>query len=123
LWQLLAAITVRKVHRQVERHWAAEKRSVTREQYQSDSSSWFGQDPQFFSREPSPEEQAMILDELQVAMQALKPPHRRIAELSLQGHPTAQIATATCRSDRLVRLVLEQFRKELEDRLWQLAEA
>jgi RNA polymerase sigma-70 factor (ECF subfamily) len=123
LWQLLAAITLRKVHRQVARHWSAEKRSVGRENYWTDAGSLFGMEPQLLSREPSPEEQAEVVDELQEAMREMNPLHRRMVELSLQGHPTGEVATATSRSDRMVRLILEQFRKNLEQRLCDLARA
>jgi RNA polymerase sigma-70 factor (ECF subfamily) len=121
LWQLLAAITLRKVHRQIARHVSAEKRSVSREHGCTDPSRLFGLEPQLLSRDPSPEEQAMIVEELQEAMRLLKPLHRQMVELSLQGYPTQKVAGATRRSDRMVRLVLEQFRKTLEERLCALA--
>jgi RNA polymerase sigma-70 factor (ECF subfamily) len=62
LWQLLAAITLRKVHRQVERHWAAEKRSISREDSGTASGSGLGLEPHLFARDPSPEQAAIIVD-------------------------------------------------------------
>jgi DNA-directed RNA polymerase specialized sigma24 family protein len=114
LWHLLAAITLRKVYRQVERHIAAERRSVNREATISEIE---GISPAALARGPSPEDQAIVVDELRQAMQQLTPLHRQMVELTLQGNGSVQVATLTKRSDRLVRLVLENFRNQLKENI------
>lgn len=111
LWHLLAAITVRKVHRQVERHVDAERRSVDRE---SPISVMANLSPDILARGPSPEEEAIVIDELRHAMTRMLPLHRQMVELTLQGYSSAQVAALTKRSERLVRLVLEKFRDQLQ---------
>lgn len=114
LWQLLAAITIRKVYRQVERHIDAERRSVNRETCPG------GLDGIPFdavASGPSPEDEVIVVDELRHVMEQMSPGHRRMVELTLQGHNTDQVAAMTRRSDRLVRLVLEQFREHLQKNL------
>jgi RNA polymerase sigma-70 factor (ECF subfamily) len=114
LWHLLAAITLRKVYRQAERHIAAKQRSVNRE---ASTTEMEGIEPAALAHGPSPEEEAIVVDELHHAMQQLTPLHRQMVELTLQGHGTVQVATLTRRSDRLVRLVLENFRNHLQGNL------
>jgi RNA polymerase sigma-70 factor (ECF subfamily) len=118
LWHLLAAITLRKVYRQAERHIAAQQRSVNREASITEIE---GISPAALAREPSPEEEAIVVDELHHAMRQLTPLHRQMVELTLQGHGTVHVATLTRRSDRLVRLVLENFRNHLQGHLSQLS--
>jgi hypothetical protein len=118
LWHLLAAITLRKVYRQAERHIAAERRSVDRE---ASISAIEGMPAEALTHGPSPEEEAIVLDELHHAMRLLTPLHRQMVELTLQGHDSVQVATLTRRSDRLVRLVLMNFRNYLHDNMFSLS--
>jgi RNA polymerase sigma-70 factor (ECF subfamily) len=111
LWHLLAAITLRKVYRQVERHIGAERRSVNREAPIGDLD---GISPAALARGPSPEDEAIVLEELHQAMRQLSPLHRQMVELTLQGYGSVEVAKQTERSDRLVRLVLENFRSRLQ---------
>jgi hypothetical protein len=46
-------------------------------------------------------------------MEPLKPRHRRRVELRLQGHLIDEIAAETGRSERLMRRVLDQVKREL----------
>jgi RNA polymerase sigma-70 factor (ECF subfamily) len=115
LWRLLAAITLHKVQRQVERHRAG-KRSIEREQ-PADVDALFGLPAEVVAEGPSPDEAAAVLDELEQVLRPLAGLHRRMVEMRLQGHGVEEIAATVDRSDRLVRLVLEQVRNELRRRL------
>ena len=108
LWRLLAAITLHKLHHQVERHTAA-KRSVAREQRLAED----GRPPDPVARTPAPAEAAALIDEVGQLLRALSPPHRRMLELRLQGYRIAEIAAETHRSERLVRKVLDGVKDEL----------
>jgi RNA polymerase sigma-70 factor (ECF subfamily) len=115
LWRLLAAITLHKLHRQIEHHTAA-KRSFEREQDRGADSSLFGLQADTLSRDPSPAEVLAIVDELEYVMRALKPLHRQMVELRLQGYRIAEIAAATDRSERWVRRILDQIKSQLQQR-------
>jgi RNA polymerase sigma-70 factor, ECF subfamily len=114
LWRLLAAITLHKARRQIEHHTAG-KRAVGREAALAQGSV-FGLQPELLDREPDPADVAAVVDELERVMRSLQPLHRRMVELRLQGNEVDEIATATERSERMVRLVLAQTRRELEQR-------
>jgi RNA polymerase sigma-70 factor (ECF subfamily) len=115
LWRLLSAITVHKLQHQVEFH-TADKRSVDRETGFGGESSLRGLQAEVFSRAPSPVEAAALVDELEQLLRDLKPVHRQIVEMRLQGHSVHDIAVATDRSERLVRRVLEQVKGQLQQR-------
>jgi DNA-directed RNA polymerase specialized sigma24 family protein len=110
LWRLLAAITLHKLHHQVDRHTAA-RRSVTRERPLGN-----GRSPEFLvpaARDPSPAEAVALIDEVEHLLRGLPPLHRRMLELRLQGFRIAEIAADTRRSERLVRKVLDGVKAEL----------
>lgn len=111
LWRLLAAITLHKLHHQVGRHTAA-KRSVKRERRLGKNSSQY--EP--VARIPSPEEAAILIDEVEQLLLALSPLHRRMLEMRLQGYRIAEIAAESNRSERLVRKVLDGVKAELQQR-------
>jgi RNA polymerase sigma factor (sigma-70 family) len=115
LWRLLAAITLHKVQRQIEYH-TAEKRSIDREEPFGSEDSLYGLQAEILTREPSPEEAAAVVEEVEQALGGLEPLHRRMVELRLQGCPVPEIAADTDRSERMVRLVLQQFKGQLEHR-------
>ncbi len=116
LWRLLAAITVHKSLRQVKRHSAA-KRAVGEE-----SAGRCGilqiVAPEAFSRDPGPSEAATLLEETKAMMRGLSPLHRRIVELSLQGHDVDVVAQQNGCSERTVQRAIEQAKKLLERRLY-----
>jgi RNA polymerase sigma-70 factor (ECF subfamily) len=113
LWRLLATITMNKLADQARRQRAA-RRSVDREQGDGPS--------EMLAREPSPEDAAAVLEELEYVMRSLEPHHRRIVEMRLQGHSVAEIAPAVQRTERLVRRVLERLRESLAQRLQEWTE-
>lgn len=116
LWQLLAAITLHKVFGQLEHHTAG-KRSLRHET----GSGYLPLDA--VAEDPSPSEIAAVEDERDHALQRLSPLHRRMVELRLEEHTHAEIATETGRSERMVRLVLSRFGRQLQERLRELAGA
>src|SRR5947209_7593925 len=61
LWRLLVAITMHKLHHQVERYTAV-KRTVAREYVFADDSSLFGLQASALAREPAPAEAAALAD-------------------------------------------------------------
>lgn len=122
LWRLLASITLHKVRHQVARHTAA-KRSVRREQTATEDAGRTGPDPAVLAREPSPAEAVAVVEELECVLRDLSPLHRGMVEWRLQGYSVPEIAAHADRSERLVRLVLEQVRTRLRERDRALAES
>jgi DNA-directed RNA polymerase specialized sigma24 family protein len=115
LWHLLAAIAVHKLHHQIAHHTAG-KRAVGRETALHADDSVYGVHPEAVARGPTPDEAVAVVDELQTVMRGLLPLHRRMVELYLQGLAAEDIAAATQRTDRMVRLVLAQVKGQLEQR-------
>ncbi len=106
LWRLLVSITLHKLYRQV-RHNRAERRSVDAEQTPS---TFADADAAFLARDPSPEEAAILADELQSILSRLEPFARRVLELQLQGESLKEIAAETGRSERTMRRALADVR-------------
>ena len=115
LWRLLAAITRHKVLGQVDRQTAA-KRSIQREQQFGTESSLFALHGEALTRDPAPDEAAALIDEIAAMLRPLEPRHRQMVEMRLQGFPLAEIAAATDRSERMVRVVLQQVKTWLQQR-------
>jgi RNA polymerase sigma factor (sigma-70 family) len=107
LWPLLVTMTLRKLARQAERHTAS-KRSVDSEASSGECESW----PEVVSRDPSPEEAAMVTDEIESLMSALSDTDRDILTRRLQGEEHAAIAVAVGCSERTVRRALQRVRDE-----------
>jgi RNA polymerase sigma-70 factor (ECF subfamily) len=115
LWRLLVAITLHKLHNQVDWH-TAKKRSVTSEQRFGNADSLYGIQAQALSREPSPVEAVALAEELEQVMGQLDPLDRRILELRLQGQNHAEIAAETRCSERTVIRILKSVKELLEQR-------
>jgi DNA-directed RNA polymerase specialized sigma24 family protein len=115
LWKLLAAITLHKLQGQVEHHTAG-KRALDRERPLTPADSLAGLPAEAVGREPSPAEVAAVIDELEQVLRGLSPLHRRMVELRLQGYLFTEIAAETQRSERMVRVVLDKVKGELEQR-------
>ncbi|MEP3480591.1 MAG: ECF-type sigma factor [Fuerstiella sp.] len=115
LWKLLAAITMNKVRGQVEFH-TAKKRGISAETSVGGKSE-FRVRPEVVADEPSPEDAAAIVEELEAVMQGLDATQRRILELSLQDMSETEISAEVQRSGRTVRRTLLQIRSDLETRL------
>jgi RNA polymerase sigma factor (sigma-70 family) len=115
LWHLLASITCHKLQHHVARHTAA-RRSIEREAGFGRESSLLLLGAEVVARAPTPAEAAALVDELEHLLRPLKPLHRRMVEMRLQGHSLEEIAAATERSERLVRRVLDQIKSQLRQR-------
>lgn len=113
LWSLLAAITVKKLHGQVEHH-SAQKRSINREESNPDEGGLYGVHPNTVSREPSPEEALTVVEELESVMNGLSADHRRMLELRLQEHTIEEVADTVGCSERTVRRVLDRVKQQLQ---------
>ncbi|MDB4786517.1 MAG: sigma-70 family RNA polymerase sigma factor [Planctomycetaceae bacterium] len=119
LWRLLAAIVMNKLHGQVEFH-SAQKRSIKVEESMmsggKDDNSRPMINPEVFVKAPSVTELLGMTEELEQVMTQLPEVHRRILELTLQGHDTSEIAVEIDRSERTVRRGLESARELLAER-------
>ena len=113
LWQLLATITVNKLHCQVDR-FKTRKRAVEREQSFGDEAALLRMKGRTFAQEPSPLEAVALIEMVEQIMRWLDPQDRRILELRLQGYNLDQIAADTRRSVRTVRRVLERVKQEID---------
>ena len=117
LWNLLAAITLNKLHRQIDYHRAG-RRSVAAEKSASRSSLLFHSLPiEALARDPAPEEALILVDEVQYVMADLQQDQREILEMRLQGCKVSEIANQKNCSERTVRRTLEKIKIRLEKRL------
>src|SRR5580704_2251065 len=103
LWPLLVTLTIRKLGRQAARH-TAQRRSVDEEQNFDREQSW----QTVLSREPSPDEAALVADELESLMAALDRTDRELLSRRLQGQSVAAIAVAMSASERTLRRNLQR---------------
>ena len=109
LWNLLATITINKLrHRQA--FHLARKRSVEQEE----SLSEFGDVAIKSSDEGRAVE--LLLEELEAIRVQFEPRQREIVVMKLEGRSNSEIAAATGRTDRTVRLVIEWGRVQLDER-------
>jgi RNA polymerase sigma factor (sigma-70 family) len=115
LWRLLVAITLHKLQRQFQFHTAA-KRSVHREQSLQTGEPLPELEEGPLTREPSPEEAALLVATLDELLGGLNAGHRRIVDLKLQGHSLGEIVSATGTSSSTVRRVLDRVKEQLEQR-------
>jgi len=118
LWKLLVRITMCKVVNTAHRHLAA-RRDVRRERTDA-RDQW--RDGSLFPRwmldhvdkaQPSPEEQVIVLDELDRVLQDLPKELRQIVLWKLDGYTNAQIARMIQRTVRSVELKMQLIRKRL----------
>lgn len=112
LWRLLARITVRKTCRNTRRHGAG-KRNATLEV----PLDFNGEARPILSHEPTPEQAAILTEELERLLAPLKPHERRIFQLRLDGEDVDEIAIKVERSPRTVRRTLASLGEELQWRL------
>ncbi|HJZ58992.1 MAG TPA: ECF-type sigma factor [Gemmataceae bacterium] len=106
---LLAYLTVCKVDRRI-RKYLAGKRDVRRETAAAANEDGDSSGFQAPAPDPTPAEAAMLTDTVRELMARLDPVDQQILTLRLQGHTTAEIATAVGKSERTVFRVLEDIR-------------
>jgi tRNA A-37 threonylcarbamoyl transferase component Bud32/DNA-directed RNA polymerase specialized sigma24 family protein len=109
LWRLLAAITLHKLHGQVEKH-TAQRRDYNREQLAVFPLGQVG-------REPTPAEVITAIEQMSLICDQLTDEEGRVLNAFLQGHANDQIAKILQRSPRTVRRVLNQVWCRFENEL------
>lgn len=112
LWRLLVAITLHKLHHQVER-LTAEKRAGRRGRSLGREEDLFGLEAEMVGHEPLPSEVAALSETLESLLRGMGPPQRRMIEMRLQGFSLEEIADDVHRSERTVRRVLEGAKERL----------
>jgi RNA polymerase sigma-70 factor (ECF subfamily) len=112
LWQLLAAITLHKLQSLVHYH-SAQKRAPQRERGFGTEDSLVRIQPTAFAADPTPLEAATFVDEVELILGRLDSRHRPIVVLRLSGKSLEEIAAELKYSDRTVRRVLDQLKREL----------
>jgi DNA-directed RNA polymerase specialized sigma24 family protein len=105
LWPILVTLSLRKLARQATRH-TAQRRDLREEISLDHERSWQA----ILSREPSPDEAVMLVDELESFMASLNPDDRELLSRRLRGENQAAIAEAMNRSERTIRRSLERIR-------------
>jgi RNA polymerase sigma-70 factor (ECF subfamily) len=113
LWRLLARLTVRKVCRQVDHHYA-DRRSVAVDQSAGPSDSSSAAFIDDFAREPTPEEAVVAQDLLEHILEPLDADQRRMVELRLEGHSFEEIARQIGRSESIVRRLTDKVKQAME---------
>lgn len=107
LWPLLVVLTVRKAQ-DLMKHERRQKRGGNRM-----ANAPHGEiDPEnLLSREPTPELSAMLAENCERLLERLEPAQRQIAQLKLEGHANAEIATQLGCGLRTVERRLELIRR------------
>jgi RNA polymerase sigma-70 factor (ECF subfamily) len=113
LWAMLTVITVRKCAN-CNQFFRADKRDVRREADMSAPPGRAGPAWEAPSREPTPEEAAMLAETVAGLMGELGARARDILALSLQGYTTEEIGEQLGRARRTVRRVRERVKNRLE---------
>lgn len=112
LWNLLAAITVRKCGGKID-YYRAVRRDAKRE-----ATPWSAADSaadwEPIAREPTPSEVLMLVEVMEDVVRGLGERDRHILELTLQGEAAQRISEQLACSERTVERVLERIRKNLE---------
>ena len=108
LWRLLVQITLRKARAQA-RHHTAKVRDVNTEA-RGGVAAWLMQAP---AQEPSPDEAAALVDQIEKLLQGLPALYRDLLQLRLEGHSVIAAAARLGVSRRTVHRALSL----LQDRL------
>lgn len=118
LWRLLVRITICKVANTAKKHHAA-RRDVRREQGLAAPGSDIDRDPiveLMDGRTPSPDEVAILEEEIQEWFARIPEKLRQVAQWRLEGYSNREIAGMLQRTERSVELKLQIIRQHLEDR-------
>ena len=113
LWHLLATITIHKAHKAARRHLAG-KRSVQAEESTGDR--WSSEIGLAVSREPSPDEASILVEEMECLMMSLTDQQRQIFELRCQGYSVKEVSLKMNCSYRTIYRALENAKAFLQAR-------
>lgn len=105
LFKLLVRLTVNKALRQIAHHRAA-KRDPGRETGQGTEATDMLRN--LTAHDPSPEVEVAVIDEFERFLEKLPEFDRRVLEMRVQGHSSAEIAEALGTYERKIRRVLER---------------
>src|SRR4051812_46450299 len=105
MFKLLVRLTVRKTLRQIAYHRAA-KRNPEKEAQQSDPDNDLMLE--LCAAGPTPDMEVALINEFEEFVGKLPPVARKVLEMKLQGHSTAEIAEAVGSYQRKVRRILER---------------
>jgi RNA polymerase sigma factor (sigma-70 family) len=119
LWRLLAAITLHKLHGQIERHTAG-RRDFRRERESTPPADGESVElPEAAALQPSPAEAIALAEQFALVIHRLGDEQRVVFERSLAGDSIDHIAKRLGRSARTIRRLLDQVRTELGRELLQ----
>lgn len=110
LWTLLTVITVRKCLKKA-RYFRAGRRDVRQEAAKPADESSFSWEA--ISREPTPEEAALLAESVEQLLRGLSERDRAIVTLCLQGYAMQEISKQIGCSERTVQRVKERIREHL----------
>lgn len=113
LWKLLVTIALNKVRRKAKFHRSA-RRNMDLDQSVASPSDVPG-GPVGAAGDPTPADAVALIDELESALEGVRPRDRQIVELRLQGCSTAEIAQETGRAERSVRRILQHLGDRLRE--------
>ena len=114
LWQLLVRITHNKIYKQAERHHAKRRNVNAEVPLDGDRLS-----PEAVTHEPTPDEVATLVDEMECLLSGLEAPEPEMVRLAIEGRTASEIAKQVGCSRWTVRRVLDRvgagLRKRLEE--------
>src|SRR5262249_15706235 len=113
LWSLLTVLTVRKCSRAA-RHFHRESRTVEREMTHSPAPDDGGIEWPALSREPTPDEAAILTETVEQLMRQLDQQQQHILTLTLQGAGITEVSAELGCTERKVYRVLKFAREWLE---------
>jgi RNA polymerase sigma factor (sigma-70 family) len=116
LWRLLTAIAIHQLQHEHKRH-SAGKRAFEREQLPLPLRDAYDEEGAWLADEPTPEDAALLTDEVQLLLRPLNERQRRMVELRLQGFTLEETAVEVRCDERTVRRTMEQVKAQLEERL------
>ena len=117
LWRLLAAITINKLGKQVERHTAAKRDYAAEQAIDSADASVRAVQPELLARDPTPAEATMLVEQVELLMSDFDEVQRKMLEMRLAGHTVGEIADEINRSERTVRRLLDKVKDKLQHQL------
>lgn len=114
LWTVLTVLTVRKCGHRV-RHFRTGRRDAARETQPVSSANQSSLAWQPAAAEPSADEAFLLAETLAEVLQTLKPAHRQIVQLRLQGFTVEEISTQIPCTERTIYRVLDKVRMTLSE--------